>query len=80
MTDSNVLIREEVARLPAYNAGVSLASIQSRFPDGQFAKLDSNENPYGMSPRARDAARGAIDEAFRYPDRDETHLRQLIAD
>lgn len=68
MTDSNALIREEVARLPAYNAGASLASIQSRFPDGQFAKLDSNENPMGCCQGARDAMARAIADSDRYPD------------
>jgi len=68
VTDSNVLIREEVARLPAYNAGVSLASIQSRFPDGQFAKLDSNENPMGCCQGAKDAMARAIADSERYPE------------
>ncbi|MAP10962.1 MAG: histidinol-phosphate aminotransferase [Gammaproteobacteria bacterium] len=73
------IVRPAIAGLPVYVSGIPAEVIQQKFNLTAIAKLDSNENPYGMSPRARDAARGAIDEAFRYPDRDETHLRQLIA-
>jgi histidinol-phosphate aminotransferase len=43
-------------------------------------KLASNENPFGPSPRALDAARVALDTAERYPDGGSSLLRARLAD
>jgi histidinol-phosphate aminotransferase len=48
------------------------------YPEGTL-RLDSNENPYGPSPRALDALKRARDRAARYPDRIETRLTGAIA-
>lgn len=45
---------------------------------GDVVKLDGNENPYGPSPRARQALAGGY-EAHRYPDPDQRRLRAAIA-
>ena len=77
MTDS--FVRKAIDTLPTYVSGIPAAAVRKQFGLASITKLDSNENPLGMSPIARDAARAAIDEAYRYPDRDETELRALIA-
>jgi histidinol-phosphate aminotransferase len=49
-------------------------------PDtGDLIRLDSNENPVGPSPAALDAIRGGFGEASRYPDDEESALRETIA-
>ena len=48
--------------------------------DGRkVAKLSSNENPLGPSPKAVDAMRAVAGEAHRYPDGSATVLREAIA-
>jgi histidinol-phosphate aminotransferase len=43
-------------------------------------RLDSNENPFGPSPRALAAMRKSLDESNRYPDDDSSELRTRLAD
>jgi histidinol-phosphate aminotransferase len=61
-----------IANLPLTTA----AAIERR---AQLIKLDSNECPFGPSPRAVDAMRGAINSANLYPDDDCTSLRRKLA-
>ncbi len=49
-----------------------------RSTDGAI-QIDSNENPYGPSPRARDAITNSENIACRYPDVTETHMIDAIA-
>lgn len=44
-----------------------------------LVKLNTNENPYGPSPRALDAIAAARDRLRLYPDPRATHLREVIA-
>ena len=46
---------------------------------GRFVELNSNENPYGPSPRAVAALRDAMRTAGRYPDATEDALLQALA-
>ena len=46
-----------------------------------LVKLNTNENPYGPSPRVLDAIRAQLSDALRlYPDPDAERLKQAIAD
>lgn len=46
-----------------------------------LVKLNTNENPYGPSPKVLEAIRGELDESLRlYPDPEGESLRQTIAD
>jgi len=46
----------------------------------RLVKLNTNENPYGPSPRALDAIRNATDDSLKlYPDPDSSVLKQAIA-
>ncbi len=51
-----------------------------RFGRDTFAKLSSNENPFGPSPRAIEAAMAALAHPETYPDASSTHLRRALAD
>ena len=55
-----------------------LAARYGLTPD-EIVKLDGNENPYGPSPRAREAL-SAPYAAHRYPDPDQRRLRAALAD
>jgi histidinol-phosphate aminotransferase len=51
---------------------------QPKLPN--LVKLNTNENPYGPSPRVLEALRGETDDALRlYPDPESTRLREAIA-
>ena len=43
-------------------------------------KLSSNENPFGASPRAKDAFQRAVHQLHRYPSTDHVPLREAIAE
>lgn len=47
----------------------------------RLVKLNTNENPYGPSPKALEAMRGEINDSLRlYPDPNGDHLKQAVAD
>jgi histidinol-phosphate aminotransferase len=48
-------------------------------PQPTLIKLDSNENPFGPSPRAIEAMRSALAAAHYYPDDDSIELRRKLA-
>lgn len=52
----------------AYEAGLSPEEVQRRFGVANAIKLSSNENPYGTSPKAIEAARRVLADMHRYPD------------
>jgi histidinol-phosphate aminotransferase len=74
------LIRPDLASLEPYTPIVPFEALSARLgiPIEQIVKLDANENPYGPSPRARDAIAHYPHYAI-YPDPDQTELRQAIA-
>lgn len=49
-------------------------------PQRRLIKLDSNENPFGPSPRAVEALQSAIAAAHAYPDDNCTDLRRSLAE
>ena len=54
---------------------------RSTTDDGRkVAKLSSNENPLGTSPKAREAFLAAAARLERYPDASATELRDVLAD
>lgn len=47
--------------------------------DRRYIKINTNENPYPMSPKAREASAAALENAALYPDPDATVLRKAVA-
>ena len=65
--------RAGVLAIEAYVPG------KSAVPQGvELHKLSSNENPFGPSPKAVEAARAALDKLALYPDGSATKLREAI--
>src|ERR1700678_1319722 len=70
----------EMGRMDAAGAtpaAVKMMTMTAR--RAQNIKLDSNENPFGPSPRAIDAMKNALATANFYPDDDGTELRWKLA-
>lgn len=70
--------RAEVAALPPYNAGISVAVARQVSGLQDIAALASNENPYGASPAVATAL-GALVTA-RYSDSSSEALRRALSD
>lgn len=73
-------LRPEIKDLPLYNAGLSVDYVRSRYGVSEIAKLGSNENPYGASPRVRQAVADAASEIAIYPEASCDPLRVVLAE
>lgn len=70
-----------VQAISPYIGGKPIAEVARQFglqPE-RIVKLASNENPLGMSPKARDAVTAAMSDSTRYPDNDGYALKQALA-
>ena len=61
---------EYIRAIMPYQPGMPISELarEMGLAEASIVKLASNENPLGMSLRARDAARAALSEVARYPD------------
>jgi len=73
------LAQPGIQRLRAYDPGHDLVALRRRFADAHLVELGSNENPYGPSPRARDAVLATLDDLYRYPDPRGGDLKAALA-
>ncbi len=76
------LVNPSVLTQPVYEPGRPIEDVARDLgldPAG-IIKLASNENPFGPSPRAREAAIRALDQGALYPDGGCFRLRQALAD
>jgi histidinol-phosphate/aromatic aminotransferase/cobyric acid decarboxylase-like protein len=72
------IISNAARDLGAMNAvGATPAELERR---SRLIRLDSNENPFGPSPRAVDAVRKMLNSANSYPDDDCCQLRYTLAE
>ncbi|MBI2836412.1 MAG: histidinol-phosphate transaminase [Chloroflexi bacterium] len=74
------LIRPDLAAFAGYSGATSPDVLDGKtdVPVENIIKLDANENPYGCSPRVRQALAGCPDLHI-YPDDGQTKLRQALA-
>ncbi len=74
-------LNQNVANLQPYEPGRPIEEVSRELglDPAQIAKLASNENPLGTSPKALAAMRAALPESFRYPDGGAWRLRQKLA-
>ncbi len=82
MTSSGTFLdslRPSIRTLPAYNSGLSAEHVRARYRVSEVAKLGSNENPWGASPRVEAALSAAFHDAALYPDPGSHTLRHLLA-
>ena len=69
-----------VAQLPTYNAGLNIAVAKAISGRENIARLASNENPDGCSPKVLQALASPAFEPWRYADPACTALREAIAE
>jgi histidinol-phosphate aminotransferase len=81
MTTSTFLdaLRPAIRNLPAYNSGLSAEYVRARYHVSEVARLGSNENPWGASPRVEAALAEALQDAALYPDPASDRVRRLLA-
>jgi histidinol-phosphate aminotransferase len=73
-------LRPEIKNLPLYNAGVSTEYVRSHYKVQEVAKLGSNENSHGTSPRVLAAIAGAVPHVGLYPDPFGNELRDALSE
>jgi histidinol-phosphate aminotransferase len=61
-------VSEEILKMIPYKPGKPISETQREYGVKEVYKLASNENPLGMSPKARLAVEQAIQSLYRYPD------------
>jgi len=73
-------IRPDLLAFGGYAAGKTPEEVEAtaKFSVDGVVKLDANENPYGCSPRVREAL-GSYHSFSVYPDAGQTELRKLLA-
>lgn len=73
------LIRADLANFSGYSARISPDTLEGKVevPVGDIIKLDANENPFGCSPKVKQALAACTDLSV-YPDDGQTKLRKLL--
>jgi histidinol-phosphate aminotransferase len=72
-------LRPEIKNLPLYNAGVSSEYVRTNYKVQEVAKLGSNENSHGTSPKVLAAIAGAVRDVALYPDPFGNELRDALS-
>ncbi|MEZ5649377.1 MAG: histidinol-phosphate transaminase [Burkholderiaceae bacterium] len=77
----SIRVPSYILEIAPYQAGKPIGELAREYhlDEATIVKLASNENPLGMSPRARDAMLQAVDEIERYPDSNGFELKAAIA-
>ncbi|MEG2539370.1 MAG: histidinol-phosphate transaminase [Clostridium sp.] len=71
--------REEIKDILAYEPGKPVEDVKREYGIDNVIKLASNENPFGCSPKAKEAIKQAVDNLAIYPDGNSTILRETIS-
>lgn len=74
------LVPKNIETLKPYVAGKTIAEVADLYKPEKIAKLASNENRYGCSPKVKEAIDIAFQEIQDYPDPVARKLRKTIAD
>lgn len=77
-TDLFSLAVEGVQALKPYEPGKPLAELEREYGISDAVKLASNENPLGMSEKAKEAIVAAVTDAALYPDGNAFYLKQAL--
>lgn len=68
-----------VRDLRSYDPGHDLVALRRKFAPQALVELGSNENPFGPSPRVREAVLDVLHDLHRYPDPRGGDLRRALA-
>lgn len=71
-------LNPNLLKVPLYIAGKSVEEVQEEYGLDDVVKLASNENAFGPSPLAIEAARHTLNEAHRYPGLADRNLRRRL--
>ena len=77
---TSIVIPDYIKSLQPYEGGRPIKEVarELKIPEKNIVKLASNENPLGISPKAKKAIEDNIDEVSRYPDGNAFYLKQAI--
>ena len=78
MNEHEKILRPSLAGLTPYNSGLSISDIQSKYSVTNIAKLGSNENPYGPTPKVLDILANNKD-VHLYPESNVNSLRKELS-
>ncbi len=78
---AKTLLRPPLRTFKNYVAGKPIEETRREYNlKGRIAKLASNENPLGVSPKARQAVLDHVDDLWLYPDDNSYYFRQKVAE
>ncbi|GAA4708968.1 histidinol-phosphate transaminase [Brevibacillus fulvus] len=72
--------KQRILNAPVYQPGKPIDAVKKEFGLTEVIKLASNENPFGCSPKAKEAIRAALDSLAIYPDGGAMQLREAMAE
>lgn len=72
--------KQRILSAPVYQPGKPIDDVKREFGLTEVIKLASNENPYGCSPKAKEAIAAQLDSLALYPDGASLQLRWDLAD
>lgn len=72
-------LRDEIRALPKYESGLSAEYVRAHYRVDEIAKLGSNENPFGASPRVIEAIAASASGVALYPDPSSVDLRAALS-
>ena len=73
------LIRKNILKTTAYIAGKPIEETRRELGLKEVIKLASNENPLGVSPKAKEAIKKSLSAVNRYPDSQGFYLKRKLA-
>jgi histidinol-phosphate aminotransferase len=71
--------KKNIMHLPVYQPGKPLEEVKKELGLSEVIKLASNENPFGCSPKAKEAVIAELVNTSMYPDGGSVELAQVIA-
>ncbi|GIP20096.1 histidinol-phosphate transaminase [Paenibacillus sp. J22TS3] len=71
--------KPQIVKLPVYQPGKSIEEVKRELGLSEVIKLASNENPYGASPKAKEAIAQALSQISIYPDGSAAELTEVLA-
>lgn len=78
MVNYSALANGGLAQLRPYQAGKPISEVKRELGLDKVIKLASNENPYGISPKAKEACFKALNDCHAYPDSNGYYLKQKL--
>ncbi|EHN59764.1 histidinol-phosphate transaminase [Oenococcus kitaharae] len=74
-------MKKQIQSLENYTPPIALEQLKEKFGIDKLALLSANENPYGSSPKVKDAIlHWQFEQSNRYPDGNASQLRAAVAD